>query len=59
MAEKVRCPLMKDQEIDLYTCFEIHTVVDGTSPKLIAPSEIFDNDDFENICKQCKNHRLD
>ena len=40
MAEKVRCPLMKDQEIDLYTCFEIHTVVDGTSPKLIAPSEI-------------------
>ena len=49
MAEKVRCPLMKDQEIDLYTCFEIHTVVDGTSPKLIAPSEIFDNDDFENI----------
>lgn len=59
MTEKVRCPLMNNEEIDVYICFEIHTVVDGTSPKVIAPDEIFEHDDYEDICRQCKNHRLD
>ena len=54
----VECPLLKNKIIDEYTCFEIHTVVDGTSPKCIAPKEIFENIDFKKICKTCKNHRI-
>ena len=46
MKDTIICPLMKNKEIDIYTCFEIHTVVDGTSPKSIAPKIIFDNNEF-------------
>ena len=58
MKDTIICPLMKNKEIDIYTCFEIHTVVDGTSPKSIAPKVILDNKDYKDICKKCKNHRL-
>lgn len=55
----VECPLMKNKKIDEYTCFEIHTVVQGTSPTSIAPKEIFENEDYIEICENCKFHRND
>ena len=55
----VRCPLIKDEEIEEYTCFEIHTVVQGTSPAFVAPKEIFDNKNYIEICNNCKYHRED
>lgn len=55
----VECPLLKGKKIDEYTCFEIHTVVDETSPKYIAPKEIFEILNYKNVCKTCKFHRND
>lgn len=39
--EKVTCPLMDDKEIKIYTCFEIHCVLEGSDPKSIAPPKAF------------------
>ena len=54
----VDCPLMS-REIDKYTCFEIHMVVSGTSPKNDAPPEIYSHMDYEDICYSCRYHRYD
>ena len=55
----VSCPLLGNKSIDEYTCFEIHTVVQETSPKSIAPKEIFEFADYKEKCRNCKYHRND
>lgn len=55
----VECPLLKNKAIDEYTCFEIHTVVDGTSPENIAPVEVLKHSNYADICRNCKYHRND
>ena len=54
----LNCPLT-GKEIDKYTCFSIHMVVSGTSPKSEAPAEIYNFMDYEDICYSCRYHRYD
>lgn len=55
----VKCPLMDGKQIDRYTCFEVHTVVQGASPECIAPIEILRHSNYADICKRCEYHRND
>lgn len=52
----VECPLM-EKEIDEYTCFEIHSVVDDNEPRCVAPKNIFKHENYVEICRNCKYHR--
>ncbi len=54
----VPCPLMKNQLIDANTCFDIHVVVDGSTPKDFAPKEIYEVANYENVCFHCPYHRF-
>ena len=55
----VKCPLLNSKSIDEGACFDIHMVVEGHTPKWTAPEEIYDHDDFQEICKKCQYHRDD
>ena len=55
----VECPLMGNKYIDMDVCFDIHMVVSGDAPDRTAPKEIFEHDDFKEICTHCKFHRND
>ena len=55
----VQCPLLGWKDIDEGTCFDIHMVVEGNTPKWTAPEEIYQHDDYVNICRNCKFHRDD
>lgn len=55
----VTCPLMNDKKIDEDTCFDIHMVVHGGTPKWTAPEEIYEKSNYEEICFNCKYHRYD
>lgn len=55
----VPCPLMGNKEIDKDTCFDIHMVVCGCSPKRFAPEEIYRHKNYVNICNNCQYHRDD
>lgn len=54
----VMCPLM-EEEIDAGICFDIHMVVERIAPKRTAPKKIYEKDDYEDICNNCKYHRND
>ena len=51
----VFCPLMH-KEISEDICFDIHCIVYGT-PKYFAPDEVFETENYEEVCKNCKYHR--
>jgi hypothetical protein len=55
----VPCPLLGAREIDIGTCFDIHMVVEGTAPKYTAPKEIYNHEDYVEICQNCPFHRDD
>jgi hypothetical protein len=55
----VQCPLLGNREIDIDTCFDIHMVVEGTAPKYTAPKEIYEHEDYVEICQNCQFHRDD
>jgi hypothetical protein len=55
----VPCPLLGAREIDIGTCFDIHMVVEGTTPKYTAPKEIYNHKDYVEICLNCPFHRDD
>ncbi len=60
MEEKnVKCPLLGNSWIDIWICFDIHGVVEETSPKNEAPEKIFEHADYQDICLRCPNHRFD
>lgn len=59
MKYPVKCPLMEGKLIDKYTCFEIHTVVQGASPEQIAPAEVLKHENYVDVCKNCEYHRND
>lgn len=50
---------MGNSLIDIWVCFDIHGVVEETSPKCEAPEEIFRHPDYQEICFKCPNHRFD
>ena len=54
----VMCPLMK-REISSGVFFDIHMVVCGEAPKRTAPKEVFDTENYCEICNGCKYHRED
>ncbi len=55
----VSCPLMNNMMVDKDICFDIHMVVDGTTPKDYAPQEIYEHDNYQDICLKCPYHRFD
>ncbi len=55
MENKRHCPIM-NREIDGYTCYEIHMVIDGGAPARIAPPEVTATKDYKNICYNCPRH---
>ena len=55
----VECPLLNYKKIADFVCLEIHTVVDETAPKVIAPEEIFLKENYREICMNCQWHRDD
>lgn len=52
------CPLI-EEIIEEIICFDIHMVVEKLAPKWTAPKKIYEVEDYENICLNCKNHRFD
>lgn len=54
----VNCPLL-EKDISADTCFDIHGVVEGISPKNEAPEEIFKKSDYTEKCNACRFHRYD
>lgn len=54
----VRCPITGN-EIDEETCFDIHMVVSRVAPKNTAPSDIYKNPDYKDVCLHCRHHRGD
>ena len=55
----VKCPLLGNQLVEMDVCFDIHMVVCGEAPRYTAPREIYEHEDFENICERCQYHRDD
>lgn len=55
----VKCPLLSGRLIEIGTCFDIHMVVEGHTPKWTAPEEIFEHDNYAEICEKCAYHRED
>ena len=55
----VPCPICDGKIIDIGTCFDIHMVVCGEAPKRTAPSCIYENEDYVDICNNCPYHRDD
>lgn len=53
----VFCPLM-GEKIAEEVCFDVHCVIDG-APKRFAPSKVFQTENYEEICRNCKYHRDD
>lgn len=54
----VECPLL-NKKIDRLICFDIHGVVEGLSPKDEAPKEIYEHENYIDICYNCKYHIFD
>ena len=54
----VECPLMKTA-IDAGICFDIHMVVEGWAPIYTAPKKATANENFKEICMNCRFHRDD
>ena len=54
----VQCPLM-GCKIDMGTCFDIHMVVCNQAPKWTAPKEIYEFENYVDICNKCPYHRDD
>jgi hypothetical protein len=58
MEDKWYCPLMRE-EIEYGVCFDIQMVVQDGAPKWTAPETAITTENFEKICKSCKNFRED
>ncbi len=52
------CELMNN-EINEQTCFDIHMVVEKLAPKRTAPQQVFEKENWREICLNCPNHRED
>ena len=54
----VYCPLMK-KKIDIGICFDIHMVVEGNTPLYTAPKQIYEFENYREMCLKCPHHRDD
>ena len=52
----IKCPII-EKEIEEDVCFEDCMISEGMCPERFAPEEMFEIEDFKQICFQCKNHR--
>ncbi len=58
-AEYMSCPLVNGEIIHYPECFDVHCVLEDGAPKWTAREDMFNHEDWKDICLKCPYHYHD
>lgn len=56
--DKIRCPLVNNENIDIADCIENVDIVDGMIKEDGMPERFKKNENWRKICESCKYHDM-